>query len=115
MKPQTVTHLHSFLGFTNYYGYFINLYESLSILLEKLFENGDKQYRMNLDIKVTARAKEEKKTNTPSTRQVIKKRIQRNSCISLRSSEIKVNSESVRLIAKNVLGLRAFKLQKGQG
>ena len=28
--------------------------------------------------------------------------------------EIKVNRESVRLIAKNELGLRAFKLQKGQ-
>ena len=46
MKPQTVEDLHSFLGFTNYYRKFIRLYESLTTPLEKLFENGDKQYRI---------------------------------------------------------------------
>ena len=46
MKPQTVEDLHSFLGFTNHYRKFIKLYESLTTSLEKLFENGDKQYRI---------------------------------------------------------------------
>ena len=40
MKPQTVE------DFTKYYRKFIKLYESVTTPVEKLFENGDKKYRI---------------------------------------------------------------------
>jgi len=55
--------------------------------------------------------------NTSQNRQIIKKRIQRNSLVSMRkiARETGMSRESVRNIAKNELGLKPYKLQKGQG
>ena len=54
--------------------------------------------------------------NMSRNRKTIKKRVGRNPRVSMRkiARETGIPRESVRLIAKNELGLKAFKLQKGQ-
>jgi len=44
-RPCTVGDLSSFLGFTNYYRRFVRGYETLTTPLEKLFINGDQNYK----------------------------------------------------------------------
>lgn len=54
--------------------------------------------------------------NTSRNRQIIRKRVKRNPRVSMRkiAREIKINRESVRRMARQELGLKAYKLQKGQ-
>lgn len=54
--------------------------------------------------------------NTQRNRKVIKKRVQRNPRISMRkvAREMKINRETARLMAKEELGLRPFKMKKAQ-
>ena len=54
--------------------------------------------------------------NSSNNRKIIKKRVERNSRVSMRkiARETGINRESVRLIAKKELGLKPYKLQKCQ-
>lgn len=54
--------------------------------------------------------------NISGNRQIISKRVRRNSRLSMRrvARETGINRESVRLIAKNILRLKPYKLHKGQ-
>ncbi|XP_017478987.1 PREDICTED: uncharacterized protein LOC108368613 [Rhagoletis zephyria] len=72
---------------------------------------------MNLAMKVIASGRGRKRTvNTPRIPQIIKKRVQRNSRLSMRkiARETGIGRETVRLIAKKELHIKPYKIPRAQ-
>lgn len=83
------------------------------ILQEKNFKKLYREHGTTEDLKRSGRPRS---VNTSKNRKMIKMRVQRNSRISMRkvSRETGISATSVRRIAKNELGFKAYKLQKAQ-
>ena len=82
--------------------------QTVSKAIKRYLELGNTQDR--------ARSGRPRTENNARNRKIIRDRIKRNSRVSMRkiSRETGIKRESVRLIAKNELGLRPYKLQRAQ-